>query len=276
MVEEVVALASEPDPSLVTICYGTFCRQLAAGSWAVGQAKRWAMVAWGVGYFTDTRLDGRLAPLAAVPQPGSELTFIPPPGFKGAEDGPGEAEAVFARYPELLAIRDEVASRGLETRRGVDLALALAAKFFERRFGRPENADWVLMRQVLERLADSVMLLATSRDDRNPEVVCVRGGAVEPAAGGDALPEEVTTAAAAKLLGVSKDTVLKYRERGLLRFRDLAPPGSSRPNFVYPLAAVLELRTGYETESPAPPRPAEPRRQRVKGQRRYKHLDIDD
>jgi hypothetical protein len=89
------------------------------------------------------------------------------------------------------------------------------------------------------------------------------------------LPEEVSTAQAARILGVSKDTVLAYREKGLLPFRNLAPPGSTKPVYVFPLEAVVKLRTTYQTEQPASPVQAEPTRRRVKGPRKYKHLDLD-
>jgi hypothetical protein len=90
------------------------------------------------------------------------------------------------------------------------------------------------------------------------------------------LPEEVSTAQAAKILRVSKDTVLAYRQKGLLPFRNLAPPGSTKPVYAFPLEAVVKLRTTYQTEQPAPAKQAEPTRRSVKGQRKYKHLDLDD
>lgn len=90
------------------------------------------------------------------------------------------------------------------------------------------------------------------------------------------LPPEVSTAQAAEILGVSKDTVLEYRKKGLLRYRDTTPPGSSKPAFVYPLDDVVRLRTTYQTEDVVAKQPVEPARRPVKGRRRYKHLDIDD
>jgi hypothetical protein len=48
------------------------------------------------------------------------------------------------------------------------------------------------------------------------------------------LPQEVGTGQAAKILGVSKDTVLEYRARGVLPFRNTAPPGSVSPKFSLP------------------------------------------
>src|SRR4051794_28066188 len=75
------------------------------------------------------------------------------------------------------------------------------------------------------------------------------------------LPREVGTAQAGKILGVGKDTVLNYKKKGLLPYRDAAPPGSTRSNFKYPLDAVVKLRTTYQTDDPAPEVPREaPRR----------------
>jgi len=90
------------------------------------------------------------------------------------------------------------------------------------------------------------------------------------------LPEEVSTVQAADILGVSKDTVLAYRQKGLLPFRDLAPPGSTKPIYMFPLEAVVKFRTTYQTEQPAPRQQNMPPRRRVKGERRYKHLDFGD
>jgi hypothetical protein len=92
----------------------------------------------------------------------------------------------------------------------------------------------------------------------------------------DDLPAEVGTAQAAKILGVSKDTVLAYRAKGILPFRNLAPPGSTKPAYMFPLAAVVKLRTTYEEEQPPFRVQAEPSRRRVKGRQKYKHLDLDD
>lgn len=89
-------------------------------------------------------------------------------------------------------------------------------------------------------------------------------------------PKEVGTAEAADILGVSKDTVLKLKAAGLLEYRNTAPPGSSRPVFAFTLRSVMELRTSYERDEPLPRRPHEPPRRRVKGRKKYKHLNRDD
>jgi hypothetical protein len=90
------------------------------------------------------------------------------------------------------------------------------------------------------------------------------------------LIEEVNTATAARILRCSKDTVLKYREAGLLEYRDMAPPGSSRPVFAFSLRSIMELRTTYERNMPTTRRPKDPLRRRVRGDGQYKHLKFDD
>jgi hypothetical protein len=90
------------------------------------------------------------------------------------------------------------------------------------------------------------------------------------------LPKEVSTAEAASILGVSKDTVLKLKAAGLLEYRNTAPPDSFRPVFAFSLRSVLELRTRYERDTPLPRHPKEPTRKAVRGKGRYKHLDLDD
>lgn len=88
------------------------------------------------------------------------------------------------------------------------------------------------------------------------------------------LPREVATAEAARILSVSKDTVLKLKDAGLLEYRNMAPPFSSRPVFAFSLASVLKLRTTYETDEPPPLRQPEPTRRAVKGEKKYKHLKV--
>ena len=91
------------------------------------------------------------------------------------------------------------------------------------------------------------------------------------------LPQEVSTQRAADILGVTKDTVLKYRESRLLPYRDIAPPGSSRAIYRFPLESVLNLRPSYtfaEPETAASPK--QPLRRRAKAERKYKHLNLGD
>jgi len=90
------------------------------------------------------------------------------------------------------------------------------------------------------------------------------------------LPREVSTAEAAKILGVSKDTVLKLKSAGLLEYRNTGSPDSCRPVFAFPLRAVIELRTTYDRDVPVARQRPDPSRRLVKGERKYKHLNLDD
>jgi hypothetical protein len=139
-----------------------------------------------------------------------------------------------------------------------------------------------LLLPVLERLAQAAERIARALESQDrPPSPSQRPAAPECRDGPEiglhqlTLPEEVGTAEAAKILGVSKDTVLAYREGGLLPSRNLAP-GGARPIYKFPLEAVIRLRTGYETEQPAAEAPRERPRRKRKGTRTYKHLTIDD
>ena len=89
------------------------------------------------------------------------------------------------------------------------------------------------------------------------------------------VPKEVSTEEAAEILGLSKDTVLKFRAAGLLQYRNAAPPGSTRPVYRFLLDSVLHLRTSYDTDEPTPESPRESQRRVAKGKRKYKFIDYD-
>ena len=59
------------------------------------------------------------------------------------------------------------------------------------------------------------------------------------------LPPEVSLAEAARIANCDKKTVIRYLQDGLLEWRDIAPPSSSRPTYRIKLASILALRTGY-------------------------------
>jgi hypothetical protein len=90
------------------------------------------------------------------------------------------------------------------------------------------------------------------------------------------LPKEVSTAEAARILGVSKDTVLKLKAAGLLEYRNTGSPDSCRPVYAFSLRSVLEVRTTYQRDNPPYHRPEAPHRHRVKGKRNYKHFTLSD
>jgi hypothetical protein len=180
---------------------------------------------------------------------------------------PGTRDGPQAGADAYIALLDRV--RNLEER------LQALEREQRRRVPEPPSPDLSLLARQLSRIADAIAAPDAAAKAKRKCVRPATGSVPSNGPDGLGLPEEVSTAQAAEILGVSKDTVLAYRERGLLPFRDLAPPGGSKPVYMFPLAAVLELRTAYQTEQPAPATPKEPTR-RAKGQRKYKHLDLDD
>ena len=90
-------------------------------------------------------------------------------------------------------------------------------------------------------------------------------------------PTEVSAKEAARILGCSKDTVLKFKDAGLLEYRNLASPKSSRPLFRFRLESVVRLRTEYQADIPTPPIPKEPGRRRLRESQPngYKHLRLN-
>ena len=169
----------------------------------------------------------------------------PPEGGIAGDDAPAgrTGEGGPAAPPGLVRVAEEVRALGLDRDGSVDLLVARLAQLCAGSLTTPAGAE------------------APAPGGLGALLTC---------------PPEVGTLAAAKILGVSKDTVLKLREAGVLPYRNAAPPGSTRPVFRFPLDAVLKLRGGYQTEVPAPRRPKGPPRRRAGGGRKYKHLDLDD
>jgi hypothetical protein len=64
------------------------------------------------------------------------------------------------------------------------------------------------------------------------------------------LPPEVSLAEAASVANCDKKTIIRYMRDGLLEWRNIAPPSSSRPTYRIKLASVIALRTTYRHESP--------------------------
>jgi hypothetical protein len=63
---------------------------------------------------------------------------------------------------------------------------------------------------------------------------------------------ELTVTEAAKLLGVSRRTVLRLIKANEIRFRSAAGPSSSRPRYRVPMIDVINLRNSYQkwTDNP--------------------------
>lgn len=105
-----------------------------------------------------------------------------------------------------------------------------------------------------------------------------RSANIAAVATGFDLPEEVSLAESAAILGVDKHTVKKYIDEGLLEWRNVAPPSSARPTYRVTLRSVVRLRTTYRT-GPATLRSAAraPRRNRAARTRcGLRHINLRD
>jgi hypothetical protein len=72
----------------------------------------------------------------------------------------------------------------------------------------------------------------------------------DPVAGLD-LPPEVSLAKAASIANCDKKTIIRYMRDGLLEWRNIAPPSSSRPTYRVTLMSVVALRMNYQHGSAA-------------------------
>jgi hypothetical protein len=87
------------------------------------------------------------------------------------------------------------------------------------------------------------------------------------------LPQELSLTDAAAMLGVDKKTVIRYMHDGVLEWRDIAPPSSSRPTYRIKLASALKLRTHYTSE-PEQPVERPPRQQKTTRQYQSRYVRI--
>jgi hypothetical protein len=65
------------------------------------------------------------------------------------------------------------------------------------------------------------------------------------------LPPEVSLSDAARIANCDKKTIIRYLKDGVLEWRDIAPPSSSRPTYRIKLASLLALRTSYRSGHPS-------------------------
>lgn len=90
------------------------------------------------------------------------------------------------------------------------------------------------------------------------------------------LAAEVSTKQAAKLLGCSKDTVLKLKDAGLLDYRNAAPPDSSRPVYRFSLLSIREFRNSHDSRPPQPSSERQPNRRARRVRQSLRHFRYDD
>ena len=151
-----------------------------------------------------------------------------------------------------------------------------------RHFRRQEMTGWEKERELASEMnrwkvwdLERELAVLSERDRKGEPASEVQGNAdCMTTVDENGLPREVSTAKAAMILGVSKDTVLRLKDAGLLEYRRTGTPDSCRPVFAFTLRSVLKLRTSYEQDIPMPRRPKESPRRRVKGERKYEHLRL--
>src|SRR5205823_183380 len=92
-----------------------------------------------------------------------------------------------------------------------------------------------------------------------------------------ALPKEVTTKEAAQILGCDPKTVIKYLRSGLLAWRNIAPPTSTRPEYRFELKSVLAVRSAYRTTPLVESRYSQTTRRRALSTPAFqpKHIKLD-
>jgi hypothetical protein len=88
-------------------------------------------------------------------------------------------------------------------------------------------------------------------------------------------PPELSHREAAQYIGVSGDTLTKFRQRGFIGYRNASPPGSGKPLYRY-LVADLDrfMREGYRRNLPRSAKTPVHRRKQTQPQT-YEHLDLE-
>jgi hypothetical protein len=90
------------------------------------------------------------------------------------------------------------------------------------------------------------------------------------------LPTELSTEEVAQVLGCSKDTVLKLKQDGMLEYRNVAPPTSSRPVYRFTFESVRALRTSYSRDVPEIAGSQDSVRRSRRQKRQFKHFKFVD
>lgn len=179
-------------------------------------------------------------------------------------------------WADLLPIWDDDGDCDLFIETNEPDAVGLRAMYLH--FRREEMTGWEREGELASdfnrwKLRDLERVMAGLQDSLNRSST---PNGDEPMLADEDLPKEVSTAEAARILGISKDTVLKLKAAGLLEYRNTGSPDSCRPVYAFSLRSVLEVRTTYQRDNPPYHRPEAPHRHRVKGKRKYKHFTLSD
>ena len=108
-----------------------------------------------LGYYSEAYINGRPVAHATALASGNDLEFLCRFGFKGSSDVPAEthrAQGLYATYPELARIGEEVRMMALDADSAVRVTLTLVAQFLEHRFGPLPPSELPTLGIVVEML----------------------------------------------------------------------------------------------------------------------------
>lgn len=157
-----IATRSTPSPQsirdaaseTVAVRYGTHCMVACLAGRTIGEVKTAVRDRWGVAYSCDAVLNDQIADVSVALRVGDRLMFRRF-GFKGAEGSEyAEADLLIAKTEELRVIAAE--------ERNVAVAVRRAVQFCIKHFGRPRDGDLVMLHEVLNRIATSVDVTAST------------------------------------------------------------------------------------------------------------------
>lgn len=157
-----IATRSKPSPRSIhdavaeaaVVRYGTHRLEGYFAGLTISEIKAGLRDQWGVTYFCDALLNGQVSDVSVALREGDRLVFRQF-GFKGAEGGEhAEADLLIANTEELRVIAAE--------ERNVAVAVRRAVQFCLEHFGRPRDGDVAMLHEVLNRIASSVDVTASS------------------------------------------------------------------------------------------------------------------
>jgi hypothetical protein len=131
-------------PRTVHVIHGVWEHRFPLGGQLALAAKTFLRKHLSIPYFAEMVVNGKPVPVNHVLQAGDLLTFIRPPGFKGAGEPnepveKTEAEGLLGAYPELLrianAVKHEAREGGWGTEQIVDVMAARVVRWCEDHFG---------------------------------------------------------------------------------------------------------------------------------------------
>jgi hypothetical protein len=152
-------------PGTVHVIHGVYEHRLPLGGKSVLAAKTFLRKHMSIPYFAEMVVNDKPVPANHVLQAGDLLTFIRPPGFKGAGEPnepleKTEAEGLLGAYPELSrianAVKHEARAAGWNAAQAVDVMAVKAARWCEDHFGPVTREVVPTLNEVVKQLTKLV------------------------------------------------------------------------------------------------------------------------